>query len=281
MGPRQPHKPMQVIYINLDRQADRRAHLQKDIASFFPQTWKIERFPAIDKNSLDISKLGARGAPGAIALSMGHREAVRRSVGIDDHLILLEDDTRLSPRTAQGIELAIKELERQPWDIIFTDACIPSIQNMVQLFVAKKSCDMRLNVVDLHNMQFAGTSSLVFNKNSKEKYLELLNDSVIFTQPIDLLIKQFVWQNRLKAFLTVPYLTSLSKDADASEIQAKGTEMNNLLWNSFRRLMFIDSDPNAFDEGLACFPKDLIQEDTHRLGMLIAMQASWSVHRMK
>jgi GR25 family glycosyltransferase involved in LPS biosynthesis len=272
---------MQVIYINLDRQADRRAHLQKDIASFFPQTWKIERFPAIDKNSLDISKLGGRGAPGAIALSMGHREAVRRSVGIDDHLILLEDDTRLSPRTAQGIELAIKELERQPWDIIFTDACIPSIQNMVQLFVAKKSCDMRLNVVDLHNMQFAGTSSLVFNKNSKEKYLELLNDSVIFTQPIDLLIKQFVWQNRLKAFLTVPYLTSLSKDADASEIQAKGTEMNNLLWNSFRRLMFIDSDPNAFDEGLACFPKNIIQEDAHRLGLLIAMQASWSVHRMK
>jgi len=71
MGPRQPHKPMQVIYINLDRQADRRAHLQKDIASFFPQTWKIERFPAIDKNSLDISKLGGRGAPGAIALAWG------------------------------------------------------------------------------------------------------------------------------------------------------------------------------------------------------------------
>ncbi len=260
---------MHVIYINLDRQSDRRAYVEDQVGRFLPKDWECERLAAVNKADVDPKVYGTALPTGAIGLSLSHRSAVRRSLETDDHLLLLEDDVQFGPRSHPAIEVALKLLSPDSWDLLFTDACIPGAGQMIELFCLGKAKPGVITLLDLRKIVFAGSTSIIVNRKHKSKYLALLTDEVLFSMPIDLLIAKFVREGRLNAFLTFPFATSLSRFAESSQIQSKDLEIENVLWNAYRRLVWIDADMKAVDASLAKIPGSLMGDDARCLGRIL------------
>lgn len=261
---------MRVVYINLDIQTERRDFVEAQVRRFLPRDWPCERYSAVSKATINPADYASKLPAGAIGLLLSHRDAVRRSLDHDDHLLLLEDDVLLGPSTHAALELALSQAHPDAWDLLFTDACIPLPAQMIDFLRLRKTHQGKLMNFDLRKIVFAGSTSIVINRKCKEKYLALLTDDVLFTLPIDLLIRKFVLEGRLNARLAFPFITSLSKFAESSQIQAEGSEMENLLWNTFRQLVWIDRDLASVDASLAKIPPRFIQEDARRLGLILA-----------
>ena len=252
---------MHVFYINLDRDQERRKFLEANFRDHNRCGWTCTRVSAVDKNTIADGPYAETMSKGAVGLSLTHRKTVEMSKAVKGHVMIAEDDILFGPHSQEIISRCIASTDPAKWDILFTDLCVPRVMDMMNMVVMRRRNPGTITLMNLKSFVFAGTTGLVINHHSKDKYLKLLGDQDLFSKPIDMLIADYARRGLLNCFCTLPFATSLSPYADQSEIQKSDTYNENLLWNSFRRAVWADRRIDEVAAGLDRLPASLVSQE--------------------
>lgn len=209
------------FYLNLDRNTARRGSLTRHLEEVGALP-RYRRFEAVDGRAV-APAYQTDLDPGSLGLWLTH-ERLMQSVGSPDaHLHLIEDDVILARD-------AVAVIDRTPavadqlgeWDLIFTDVFVPIVAEVFRVLAEKVGmfeASGRRSLLDLADIPFASTSSVLINRASVRRYADLITGRWAGGVPIDLHLRRLVRERRLKAYLTVPFLTSFSPDSLASDIR--------------------------------------------------------------
>ena len=121
---------MKVFYINLDKDTDRREHMEKQLTSL---GFEYERFPAVDGRNPEIEtdydeKIALRKnrvalTPGELGCAMSHRALYEKIVKENiDYMLIMEDDVKLPDNFSKIVETEIsKNTNNKRWDYLSFD----------------------------------------------------------------------------------------------------------------------------------------------------------------
>jgi hypothetical protein len=130
------------------------------------------------------------------------------------------------------------------WDLIFTDIFVNADFHHFFAFAEKRLAfeqSGKISLLDLEQFNFACTSSVVVNERSIDKYSALMTGKWAVGIPIDLYIRQLVHTRQLKAFVTLPFLTTISRNSMHSDIRG-GLDLPRKVTDVLRRAFFKDAD---------------------------------------
>jgi GR25 family glycosyltransferase involved in LPS biosynthesis len=233
---------MHCIYINLDSQIERRQFVEQNFAKFMPSGWTLHRYSAFDasrKAELPEGKL--RDSEKACFLS--HVGALEQALTLPgNEVLILEDDVYFGPNSARLISEALSMVP-PALEVLFTDVCVIAPEDMVNLFLLRRTYEQERTVklLNLSKIVFAGATAYLVRKSSCAKLIRALKNLPRLDLPYDLVLRQWIAQHQLSAYAIFPFATSLSYYADSSQIQPKESEINEICWNAFRRLVCVDA----------------------------------------
>jgi hypothetical protein len=240
------------FYINLDRNQVRSASMAKQLADV-GMADRYQRCPAVDGRTLGAEYVTTLDR-GNLGLWLTHERLLSANKSSESHLHLLEDDA-VFPKDANvciGDLLAKADKDLPDWDVIFTDIFVDLSFVMFQL-LAKCREDYRqggkLNILPMKGYPFAGTSSLLINAKSIDKYLGLIRGRWTEGMPIDIFLRTRVGQGLLNAYVTMPFATSLSENTTDSDIRG-GLDHSRRVLNAYRRAWFKDAEIGLLAEEL-------------------------------
>lgn len=265
---------MHVYYINVASQADRRAAMEAELAQL-PPDWSRSWVEAVTPATLDPARTVAGLKPGENACCQSHRHVMNLAATLGGHALVLEDDVQLSPRSAELIEGAIRSLPATDWDLLFTDVAIPDPEPMLQLFLLRRraTAEGRMHLLNLAGLPFCGSTAYVINGASIERVMAVV-DANPHGLPYDLLLRQAIFDGQLSGRLIFPFPTTVSAAADASQIQAAGAQGTDLLWNAYRRLMWIGQDLGRVEATLAALPVTTGDAESQLMSRILAAALS-------
>ena len=182
--------------------------------------------------------------PGHLGCWLSHQELWAEAEKTNSHLHIMEDDAiigNLLSTTLKSIEL-----EDTSWDLLFTDAYFhpsPSPEQFERLRRLKQDFynNRKIALVDLKNISFTGTSSYLINHRSARKLIDLINGKWNSNLTIDVYLQKLVSQGRIKAYVTIPFLSAIGPENIASTTGSQGPALPAL--NAFRESWYYDSAP--------------------------------------
>lgn len=231
-------------YINLADAHERRAHLEEAFQRLNPPNWSLARFDAVDIHS--VSKIPGRLSDAEKACFCSHRNLIEKYHETGDPLYIVEDDVEFSSMTF-GVIDSILETNAE-WDIIFTDVIVADILTMITLFHQRMAYDanQKIAVNSLEKVNFSATTSYLVNGRAKRKLVGLLRSADVLDRPYDIMLREFCHTGKLKLFYTFPFITSVSSNAEVSQIDVVRSKTDDdTIWRLFRRLMWVDRDMQA------------------------------------
>src|SRR5262245_51114169 len=159
-------RPYLGLYVNLDRSAERRAAMEKQLDRFGLSSI-YARFPALDGAALNSARSTIK--PGENGCFQSHYRALMSVRGRGKCVHMVEDDALLSESVRPVIEQAIAQNVFDQFDVVFTDIFVPPHLGIVKFL--KQTVDelpasrplklSDLKVVDLADQNFACTTSFV------------------------------------------------------------------------------------------------------------------------
>lgn len=269
---------MQCVYINLDGQTERRAQLEANFEACRRPGWRLTRIPAVDA-----AQAAALALPGSLrdvekAVVMSHRKAIAQQISHDGHTLILEDDALFGPESCERIESAAGAFPEDSWDMLFTDVTLVEPYAMTRFFSLRRELVQREEemLVPLREFRFVGCSSYLVNRRYKQRWLDLLQAQAPLDQPIDLYLRDLINSGEIRAFVTFPFVTSLSAAADRSQSQANtgGAEITDAVWNAFRRFCWLHRDIDAAMAPVRALPADFADPEAQAFAQLLAAALS-------
>jgi len=177
-------------------------------------------------------------------------------------VLIAEDDMRFGQRSFAAIDNALAKIPPENWDIIFTDISVTNIHVMTDLLLMRRQAMPRgegesrnpmqaapFGLVNLARMPFAASVGYVVNANSKSKLLGLIGGSGPLEFPYDIFLQRAVQAGQLRGFVTFPFATTLSRDAENSQIH--NPRLDEAATTAFRRLMWLERDIGEADATIA------------------------------
>lgn len=273
---------MKAVYINLDSAIERREAIEKFFDDTDKSGWSLLRQPAIRVSDINYKGPRLRHTGAGLTLSpaeegcyLSHRAVIDLYAGCDDPLLVLEDDALLTSHSFEIINGFLSSKEADAWDLIFTDVIVPNADGMVTLFKLKKSLAERsLRVIDLATLPFAGATAYVVKPRIASKLVEWLNEPVFESMPYDMAIRKLIYERRLRACVLFPFPTSVNAYANQSQIQDVNASTADLLWNTFRQMVWVGADSNSFQKTLQAIEEKYVDEDARALGIILSALAS-------
>ena len=265
---------MHVYHINVASQPDRRAAIEAELAQL-PPDWAASRVEAVTPATLDSARAVASLQPGENACCQSHRRVMDLAAAAGGHALVLEDDVQLAPRSAELIDGAVNALPPTAWDLLFTDVAIPDPEPMLQLFLLRRraTAEGRMHLLNLAGLPFCGSTAYVINGASLRRVMAVV-DANRHGLPFDLLLRQAIFDGELSGRLIFPFPTTVSAAADASQIQAASVQGTDLLWNAYRRLMWIGQDPARVEATLAALPVPTGDVESQLMGRILTVALS-------
>ncbi len=267
---------MECIYINLDEQTPRRTSLETDFRDNCPPGWRIRRLCALGIDDIERRHVEGTLPKEEKACFLSHLKALELSMTIDGHVFVAEDDILFGKETASLIDQAIETLSGDAWDMLFTDVCIPGIHAMIVLFQLRQllSERNRFQLIDLKSIPFAASTGYIVNHQSKDKVYSLLKGHYPLNTPLDLLIRTKVSGGELHASVVFPFATSLSKHADDSQVQVVDQRLTKLVWNSFRRSMWVQRDLESVETVMRAIEPRVYERQSAVFSKMVAAMLS-------
>jgi GR25 family glycosyltransferase involved in LPS biosynthesis len=251
--PEQPDNyPLRGSYINLDRSPERRALceqqlLQQGLTPYY------QRLAGVDGKLVHINYPSTKFSPAKLGCWLSHLNAIEQGVEHDHHHHILEDDFQFTPAFRSFAETLDHQLAKlESWDILFTDvdlAGMHQVQAMRDLIatINKLATSGEIVLRDAVNLYAAGNSSYIINRASKHKVLELMKPGLQTQAPNDIYLRQLIRNGQLKAFVTLPFVTTV--DAGFSDSTILGsigqTNPSILLATQFRRSLACQAETRA------------------------------------
>jgi GR25 family glycosyltransferase involved in LPS biosynthesis len=235
---------MECVYINLDNAAARREAIEGSFQEHNSPGWILKRFPAIDVGYVKQNSIAGRIRDEEKGCFLSHKIIIERSVDLEDHLFILEDDVCFGRQSMAIVDnLVNNELPEDTWDLLFTDVGIPSIYGMLQLIDMRNNfrSTRSIQTIDLMTMIFFGSTCYIINKNAIRKLNHIL-DKATLDAPYDLYLRELIQLKLLRAFVIFPFLTSVSNESSKSGIQTPAFGRTQFIWNIFRQMIWIEGD---------------------------------------
>jgi len=233
-----------ICYINLDRATERRATIEENLAKFAGPGVAIHRIRAVNEDCVARHKIAGTATHSEKACFLSHRRAIKRSLNTPGCTLILEDDAQLCSRTIPVLNVLLHAASEN-FDVLFTDLCVTSVQAMLSLFKLRRE-QTRSQCAGIFQTQlldnFVGATAYVLDDRSKRKLLSALKQDHSINLPYDLFLVAGIRAGTLTSGYCFPFLTTLSPHASNSQIQPDNSLLYNMVWNDFRRLMFLDAD---------------------------------------
>jgi len=238
------------VFLNLRRNEQRRTALVRHLAEVGAAE-RYQWFEAIDGQAIlkqaPAGQYETKLQPGNLGLWLSHEKLIQ-SLGAapqaDVHI--LEDDAVLAKNAVAQFDGLLARIDREghQWDLLFTDVFLTPHTAWFRQFAEKLQLHAQTGthtLVDLARIPFAGTSSLFVNKASLGKYAALLAGNWRRGLPIDLYLRTLVNQGQLKAYVTVPYMTSISPASNTSDISGD-LPRSRMICDLYRRAFFQEAN---------------------------------------
>ena len=236
---------MKAFYINLDSSSARRIRLEKSFAACEHRNWKLQRYAA--KPARECAGMVGRISDAEKACALTHTSLIDSQKNNPAPFLVLEDDACFGRSSLTILDGLISAPGDDEWDILFTDLGIGHAATMIDLVYLRKELEPqgRVTTIDVRNFPvWFGATSYVVNARSVDKIVGHLA-AASFDLPYDLLLRRLVGEQKIRALVSFPFLTTVSRDADQSAIQPKSRSRTSLLLDSFRRMIWIEGD--AYD----------------------------------
>jgi len=239
---------MDILYINLANQADRRRNLESNFQANNALQWSLRRIDAIPSSAV-ANQIQGRLRDSEKACFQSHIKAIKIAKQTTGHVLIAEDDILFGTRSFQAIESTLELVSEDSWDIIFTDVCVTNTHAMMDLLLLRRraSSDVQFKLINLSRLPFAGATAYIVNRKSKDKILDILPLDGRLEIPYDVYLQQVIHNNKLRAFVTFPFATSLSPCAENSQIQ-QSCSVQEAAMNAFRRLMWREREIDIANE---------------------------------
>lgn len=234
---------MKYFFINLDSCVDRREFVFENFKNTSSGEKRIDRVSAVD-----IEHIINDGVSGTIrqnekACYLSHYKAIQSSLVHNDHIFIAEDDVLFCDQSTLVIEKVINSIDTDSWDIMYTDTCFPHIDSMMNLFSKRRQFDIdgKFHLLNLLNFRYCGATAYIINSASKQKILDLLPTNEL-SFAFDISLRQLIHNKKIRGLSLFPFATSLSKYAENSQIQEGEDLLSDLLFNTYRRLVWLGRD---------------------------------------
>ncbi|MEO6435563.1 MAG: hypothetical protein ABIP55_07350, partial [Tepidisphaeraceae bacterium] len=102
----------------------------------------------------------------------------------------------------------------------------------------------QVQALPLKGIEWAGAASFFVRDRSVKKVADLLGDNWRLGVPSDLSLRQLVDQGKLTAWVTLPFLSSLSPHSTASDIRGPQDRARRVM-DLYRRGFFIHADTDV------------------------------------
>jgi hypothetical protein len=231
---------MRCLMINRAGATERRRNVEASFAACAPAGWELVRVEARE---------GAEGAdaggltPAERACRLSHLDALAMAWGED--VLIVEDDTRFS---SQVFAVAPGMLAAAPdCDVLFTELMPTDIGLLADLARQWPALvrDGNFLMQGLARTGFIGASAYLVRGGAAARLQAALAAPEVADLPYDIALGRLAREGRLQARFAFPFLTAPSADADRSQIQADSVDLRQATLHAFRRLMFVDRDPEA------------------------------------
>lgn len=237
--------PYRGVFINLPENERRRTALLSNLSAAGISTW-YAHFPATDGRTAAAS-VSTKLSPGALGLWLTHEKIAEKFGDGSEHLHILEDDVVVAGEAKSLLPMALQNADQNlgDWDLIFTETFVPfelfeTYRKMMQTFDAKR----RFSYLDLASCYASCMTSFFLNRKSIGKYASLIKGKWTAGLPIDLYVRRLLRTKELRAFVTVPFLTSISAENNQSDIRGP-LDASRQVCDVFRRGFFVDADVNG------------------------------------
>lgn len=269
-------RTVECFYINLDSAAQRREYLENNFNAVKSPHWRLSRYPARDAAFVAAHNLPGRLRPAEKACFASHRDLIHQSMQFEGHVMILEDDAQFGQKTCAAID---QQIIANPmltgWDIIYTDVCIPNIEDMVQLIRGRQQLEPeRLNFFDLRAVPYAGATAYIVNQHSKRKVHDLLSQMPSLDVPYDLYLKKLVMEGKITALAAFPFVTTLSDYSESSQIQQGGHQATETVLNLFRKMIWRERDIARHRALLEALDRDFCDDESRAFAVLWAVMAN-------
>jgi hypothetical protein len=232
------------LFINLDRNEARREQLTRDLADCGAAA-RYERFAAVDGHAA-AAQHPTELDPGSLGLWLTHERLLEAHRDSDLDLHVIEDDVSLAGDVVARIDetLGRAHSEQPDWDVIWTEMFVP-VDTAVYLELTERLVrfhkSRHVQLYPLDRIDFAGTTSMLINRRAVGKYADLISGNWRQGHPIDLFLRDRVQGGDLRALVTVPFLTTLSRQNTESDIRG-AHDRSRRVWDTYRRSFFIAAD---------------------------------------
>jgi len=266
---------MDCFYINLDSALERRNKIQSNFDMYSTQGWSLTRFPAINVAQAENyqGSLWDRGK----ACYLSHKMLIEKHL---EHkpILVLEDDAQFGKSTCSVIEKFLNNQQSLDWDIVFTDLAVTNPFDALKLIHKRTRSTETVSLLPLQDLSFCGATAYLVNPKSKSILLDLLDGDI--TVPFDLKLKDAILNKKLKGFTFFPFLTTLSDEAEKSQIGGvreekfphQDPEVNLVLaWNLFRKMIWADREHDNFKDQLSDLTSFVDDETLEYMPVVAAM----------
>jgi GR25 family glycosyltransferase involved in LPS biosynthesis len=230
-------------YLNLARNKQRLERLTQHLQAIGAAA-RYDWFEAVDGRAVAAAYQTPLDS-GNLGLWLSHEQVLRAAPQPGSHLHILEDDAVLAKGAVQILDAVLAEADAHlEWDLLFTDILVPLSTEVVRLFAEKLQMFARSNdytLVELDRIRFACTSSFFINKKSIDQYAGLIAGKWSLGIPIDIHLRNLVHQGHLKAYVTLPFVTTVSRDSLDSDIRGS-VDRSRRVVEIFRRAFFQEAD---------------------------------------
>lgn len=231
---------MKCFYINLDSAVERRTNLEASFRATAPAGWELIRVAALGPAHVADRPGTITGPEKGCFLS--HRAAIAATQDSDETVFIVEDDTHFSPRTFATLEQLVATPSQ--WDLLFTDVTFLDASTMLACAkqYSRLKASGRFMLQDLSRTGFAAASAYLVRGASKAKMLAALDADGALDWAYDVLLRRLAHNGQVAARACLPFLTTLSHDAERSMIQDAAWGTRDEVIGAFRRLLFVDRD---------------------------------------
>lgn len=256
---------MKACFINLDTAVERRSQVEASFAAVPHDGWTLHRFPAVA--AADMAEAAGPLLPAEKACFESHRRLLGEHLGDQEPLYVLEDDVAFSRLTFPFLS-AVADAPGE-WDLLFTDLVFLQLGHMVEAARAweRLAPASQVQLTPLQGSGFIGAAAYLVRGSSKAK-LHALLAAMAFDEPYDMALRELVAAGRLKVAVSLPFVTTLSRQAAESQIAA-GDGLQIRAFDEFRRLMFVERDMAALRPVVETIRSGLPEAD-RMAGLLLA-----------
>lgn len=246
------------VYINLEKDTLRQEAMQKQLRKL---KLPAKRFVAI--NGKELKKLPKRLTKGEYGCWLSHYNVIKNSINLPTHLHIMEDDVVISDKLIP----ILQQLDKftLDWDIIYTDAVMfPLHVKTFQILEheRRKAKANEIKLINAKKLSFTGASSYIINKKSIPKIVKLMEHPNASTIAIDNYMRALSQSGEINAYITFPFLTTISDHSLKSSIRGDLDDARKVL-DIYRKSFYIDSEIEKISDTLKTWSKQK-ENDIHQ-----------------